>query len=102
MLTSRYALAKAFLTVFVPRYSTVKDVAAWRIFHDFTGWDGPRGKRFDFIEWVEMQIWQSDGVQAQHPTLALTLLFRKLALMLSTQKALILTPLVKIQNSCAW
>ncbi|KAL7537702.1 hypothetical protein ACHAXR_008006, partial [Thalassiosira sp. AJA248-18] len=78
MNTTRYAWARAFPTVFIPRYASINGEMCWRIFHDWTAWEGPRDKDVDFNSWCEYQMWRSDGVPASHPTFALVLYNHKL------------------------
>ncbi|KAL7526201.1 hypothetical protein ACHAXR_003700, partial [Thalassiosira sp. AJA248-18] len=78
MNTTRYAWARAFPTVFIPRYTSINGEMNWRIFHDWTAWEGPRDKDVDFNSWCEYQMWRSDGVPASHPTFALVLYNHKL------------------------
>ena len=77
MNTERYVWAQSFPTLFIPRCVMIDKKPVWRIFHDMTGWEGPREKHVDFNEWIEYQMWRSDGAPAAHPTFALVLLNHK-------------------------
>ena len=66
MNTNKYAWAMTFPSVFIPRYTMVDGKMRWTIFHDLTGWEGPRDKHVDFKSWCEYMMWRSDGVPAVH------------------------------------
>ena len=76
MNTTKYAWARAFPTLFIPVY-TVKNhetgEMGWVIFHDITGWTGPRDKPVNKIQWYEHIMWRSDGRPPAHPTFSLVL-----------------------------
>jgi hypothetical protein len=73
MNTQKYAWALAFPTLFIPSFVPVDDHMKWRIFHDITGWEGPREKPVKKNIWYEHLMWRSDGRPAAHPTFSLVL-----------------------------
>ena len=68
-----YAWSLAFPTLFIPTYVKVGDHMEWKIFHDITGWEGPREKPVKKNQWHEHLMWRSDGRPAAHPTFSLVL-----------------------------
>ena len=68
-----YAWSLAFPTLFIPTYVKVGDHIEWKIFHDITGWEGPREKPVKKNQWHEHLMWRSDGRPAAHPTFSLVL-----------------------------
>ena len=71
MFNRPWAFAQAFPSLFIPRYCKLNGVWAWRIFHDYKGWDNHRDKNVDFNSWLALQTWRSDGEPAAHSTFAL-------------------------------
>ena len=71
MLNKPWAFAQAFPSLFIPRYCKLNGVWAWRIFHDYKGWDDHRDKDVDFNSWLALQTWRSDGEPAAHSTFGL-------------------------------
>jgi len=71
-----YAWARAFPSLFIPVYTVknrVNNEYGWVIFHDITGWSGPRDKIVNRVQWYEHMMWRSDGRPAAHPTFGLIL-----------------------------
>lgn len=75
MMTTEYAHAKAWPTLFIPWFGSIADglPPAWHITHDFKGWSSIRDWHVKYREYVEYQTWHSDGRVAKHPTASLVM-----------------------------
>ena len=68
-----YEWARAFPTVFIPRYIEFKGKYQWIILNDITGFPYPQEKPVSINKWYEYQMWRSDGIPASHPTFSIVL-----------------------------
>ena len=77
---TQFVWARAFPSCYRPSYINIKGRMKWIIMKNITGFDSkhPREKTVKFKDWIQHQIWHSDGFPAKHPTWSICMLNHKM------------------------
>ena len=77
---TQFVWARAFPSCYRPSYINMNGTMKWIIMNDITGFDSkhPREKIVQFKDWIQHQLWRSDGFPAKHPTWSICMLNHKM------------------------